>query len=554
MKARSFRTATLAACLAGFLAASACGPSVEDFTSPGALGDGVMGKQWQTPYFLDGNLYAPGSQSSANLFKGYDAVAVDAQTIQLGVTFKDPLSGLNKAYAREYVDGAGWAPAGSNFLIAAADGGTSLPMPAIGTGQGLVLLAGISTGAIAVAENSNGAWEPSTPGAAGLTPVIPTAPTSDLFSTPNAVALIDSLGRGYLFMMTTNAGSGVPAVSIWQPASAPAALVALDGTVSTTNKIFAARYDGSKYICVTFEAPASSSILKAACGSTLLSNFTTTTSAISTGGTTNGHDLATDGAGGFMALYYLKDSTTHYHVYAASGSAGTWNTQTQLDGAAASTVFGAPEEGDLSGARPGIAYLGGGSYMAGWVGVDTTLLTTQLYYSIYTPGTGWSLASTVDIALPFSSTTSVVSNITNQQASYQAARPPHRAIHVFSNGDGNAGIAANLACGAITSTPGVSAVATAACGTISGATGVPEKRYLYVNRWQSQNGWIAPAEVGNGCSVSSPSGYIGCTQRPTGVILPSGTTVVVYGDQDTENGGGGVTAVGNSRLAGVEFR
>jgi hypothetical protein len=505
----------LAAAVSGTLALSGCAVSV-DFRSPGPLGTGVTGKSWQLPRYVDAEVFTPSGQSQPNLVIDFDA-AVSGTSAQLVGTWVDPTTGIYKGYGRLYQDSSGWSDLGASFGQIASDGANSLAYcSAAGGPDGLFMANFLSlstAGHGASAAYSGGSWTIHTNNTALTTIPAPTYATSaNLTSGPQVTSVMDSSGRGFVFF--------ADAAGVWEGQWAlatstglsPALNAASSGAISS-NSGLTARFDGVNRVCVTYELGAGPA-LKATCQNVSSAGaFTFDPSSAETIQAINvaGHESATDGAGKIMVVYYAGTGTS-FHVYASLGASGAWSAAgTQIDAAMASGYVAPSPSGStqITGARPGVAYVGNGQYLAVWAGINASSKTTQLYSSFYDPTTGWSAAAAIPETLE-----------------QYTSLPHHQSIHVFGNGDGNAGYAANKVY---------------TDSLYAEANGV---RVTEVARWQIDEGWLEPEAFGNFCYNASGVADATCNRRPTGVMLPSGNTLVFFQDRDNS---------GNRRLAVVEF-
>jgi hypothetical protein len=523
----------IVAALAGL--SSACAPSI-DFNSPTALAEGVRGKVWHAPYWVDQGLYTPAALSSNQLIRAFDA-AVSGTQAQVVGTWRDQNQTDYAGFARRYVDGQGWIEAAPTQIISSA-GVASMGFPTVAGGPGGLFAAsflGAAAGNSYSAYYGGGTWHAFSQSNASNYPTYDA--TDDLLNGPRIVTTMDSVGRGYSFYASGTA-NGLLRARGWQIAN-PGGLDAADTTVSAgisvrTASGLSARFDGTKYVCVSYE-DAADELLKAACvdvtaGGTIDFNAATSVSISSTN--VAGHETATDGAGNILAVYY--QGTTSLHVYARFLSAGAASgSATRIDSAMDSTYL-APSSATIPGARPGVAYLGSGKYLAVWVGVDSssTPKATQLYSAVYDPTTGWGAAAAISGTYdPYSAT------------------PHAQGLHVFSNGNGNAGYALNKIY-----TSQAIAPYTAATPDIYAETA--KVRRLQVARWQTDTGWLTVTDLGNYCykytaaspNIADAQGL--CSHRPTGVILPSGDTLVFFMDRDNYTA---ATSKGNFRLGVAEF-
>jgi hypothetical protein len=540
MKRRgSVRTALLALASATLL--TGCAASVT-FTSPDGLTQGVRDKSWKTPSFVDSALYPVGTQSGKLLVNDFDAVA-SGTSLQLVASWLDPLTASTyRGYARLYEQDAGWSGLGSlGFGQIAIDGTqsfTSLSVAADADGFFMANLfagtpsdgasAGYDDGEWTLATNNTGLAQ--IPSGAGAT-----------------VSAMDDQGRGYVFFSNVTA--------VWQSAWSIDDANGLDPTLNQVSATappagssITARFDGSSHVCVTYESATSE--LLAGCedvsgaGPFDFASIEAQTLATDVAG----HDTATDSEGGVMAVYYTG-SSDDYQVYAQLGSGGDFTaaTPTRIDDQG--DAYGAPWPSGtyaIPGAKPGVAYVGDGRYLAVWVGVNAAASppATQLYSNLYDPSSGgWQGASAIDG--------------TRDSFSATQGRPHAQGLTVFGNGDGNAGYALNK----IHTSDDIG-------GTHDGGSEpdvYPEDaqvRVLEANRWQENTGWLGATtfydftcfnlldSASPWLAATSSGAGTDCARRPVGVILPSGDTFVFFQAQD---GAGSGLVPGNRRLGLAVF-
>ena len=102
---------------------SGCAASVE--FSKALESNGVAGKSWRTPYFVDSEIYQPGFQTRSNfgaLVSDFD-IATYGTSLQLVTSHWDPLTtSTYRGYGRLYQDEVGWSDFGPDFGQIAADG------------------------------------------------------------------------------------------------------------------------------------------------------------------------------------------------------------------------------------------------------------------------------------------------------------------------------------------------------------------------------------------------------------------------------------------------
>lgn len=520
-----------------------CAVSV-DFTAPD-YSPGVEGKSWQAAYFVDEPLYPSGFQSISDdaapnnrLAYDFDAVSSGSAIQLVGSWWDRSTTGTYRGYARYYSEDDGWSALSSTgFGQIATDSATSFTSVSVAADTAGLFMANLFTTAgpdSASAYFSDAAWTLKTNNS-GLA----AAPTAGL------VSVMDAQSRGFVFFAD---GAGV-----WQSEWTQGSTTGLSSTqnavytgATRAGSALTARFDGT-HACVTYETAAG--LLQGNCKDVSASSGAFAWSAAaaqSISSSVAGHDTATDGEGGIMAIFYRGSGTT-YHVYASLASSGTWpSTVTQIDDQ--DDGFTAPwptGTAAIAGARPGVAYLGSGRYLAVWVGVDTSTSPpgTQLYSNLYDPALGgWQGASSID----------------GTEDSFSATHnTPHAQIlSVFGNGDGNAGYALNK----IHTTDAIGG--THPGGATEMYPETAQVRVLEVNRWQEDEGWLgATSYADNPCfnlyDAASPSladdasgSGADCTHRPVGVILPSGRTFVFFQAQDGYRSG---LVPGNRRVAVAVF-
>lgn len=534
---RALSLATLLCLLSG------CAASIEfdgEFVS-----NGVTGKSWQTPYFVDAPIYQPGAQSRSELVKDFD-VALFGTKAQVVASLWDPLTtSTYRGYARLYEDAVGWSPFGADFGQIATDGTNSLTSVTVSVDPDGLFMANLFTAAPTLRSASAGyvaddGWELTATTTVHLN--VPAGPGS-------AVSAMDADGNGYVFF----ADAAAVWQSTWTEGSGNGLAAGLNpvyaGAIQAASSL-TARFDGVGQVCATYE-DATGSLLANCENVTGAGPFTFgSPDTISASGaeTVAGHDTATDGEGGIMAVFY-RGSGTDFHVYSSLATNGVWPTAiTQIDDQ--SDDFGAPwptASGSyfIAGARPGVAYVGDGRYLAVWVGVDVVASppATQLYSNLYDPAAGgWQGAAAIDDTEDSFSTTE--------------GKPHAQSLTVFGNADGNAGYALNK----IHTSDNIG-------GTNTGSTPAvyPEDaqvRMLEVNRWHEDDGWVGAktftdfacfnefdatypwlAKAGSGADAD-------CTHRPVGVIFPSGNALVFFQAQDGFSSG---SVPGNRRVGVVAF-
>jgi hypothetical protein len=172
---------------------------------------------------------------------------------------------------------------------------------------------------------------------------------------------------------------------------------------------------------------------------------------------------------------------------------------------------------------PGVTYIGDGQFMAAWAGYCVTctpfVRQSTIYYAIYDLATDtWGAAEAI------SDTTITYTTM-----------PRHQGLTLFSNADGNVGLAVN--------------VLYVASGSVDTNTESDQARKLQVARWQTDNGWFVNSSlVGDGCKPSVTAvmtNLSSCSHRPVGILFPSGNTVVLFQEQD---------GLGHYHLSAVEFK
>ncbi len=530
---------------------SGCAASL-DIISPSPLGDGVRGKTWRTPAFADELLFPKTSYTTSNLVNSWD-VAKYGSTAQLVATWHDPAQTFHKGFARQYIDGTGGAALGPLFGVIASDTTNDIGYCSVAAGPGGMFMANFInatvTGRAASSLFTGAAWQPFS--VATTMPVLSHADydsTADQIA-PRAKSLFDKIGRGYVFFVN-DSGAGQVYYSSWESAGTngidPAA-VSMSGAADAAANIitpqspFTAIFDGSKYVCVTYELNATSALRSRCVDATDQSAIDFTAAPMATVSTDlmAGHDTATDGAGKIMAVFYQTDGT-NYRTYASLFSNAAWSTPVAIDGATTSTYMSPSPTGGtapLPGARPGITYVGSGRYLAVWVGLtpSSSPKTTALISATYDPSTGWGAAAVIP---------------GTPEAYYTTPHP--QALTVFGNGNNNAGYALNKIYTDQTSS------------SISGSVyqesfGV---RVTQVARWHKDNGWLTVTNTGNYCyNFSGTAGFpasIGsgtldgvCSHPPVALMFSSGNSIVFYGDRDDYTS---ATSTGNRRISAIEFK
>jgi hypothetical protein len=534
---------TLILATAGALGGLAGCASQVEFNSPSPLGRGVSGKAWRAPIYADGGLYTPDALTPAQALMAFDATS-SGTTIQVAGTWHDQASSVYTGQALRYVDGAGFSTPGPAYGPIASNGGVSFGFPTIMSGPGGLFAAAFfeaagGTSAVSALFTGNSWLNYPTAATLGLRPHLdPT--TNNLINGPRVVSTMDRLGRGFVFFADSADGVTLNRVRFagWQTANTSG----IDSTLQDVSGAdvsdlggLTARFDGIKFACVTYELSATPS-LEVKCVDISLGgafDFAGATSTTLSSDAMAGHESATDGAGGIMSVFY-QSSGGEYHVYANLGVNGAFEASpTRIDTALGDGEYAgylAPSPTTIPGARPGVAHVGGGRFLAIWAGVeaDSGYGRTQLFSALYTPATGWAPAAAIPGTHDFYSTT-----------------PHPQGLSVYGNGDGNAGFALNM----IYTTDAIGPNAAVLPEIYAESA---QARVTMVGRWQQDNGWLAPATVGNVCYLPAMAAADGrCSHRPKGVMFPSGNTVVLYMDRDNYVN---APSVGNYRLMATEFK
>ncbi len=503
------------------LLAPACSKIVS-FDSPSPLGAGIAGKNWQAETFVDSSLF--NSTYSTPILVADFSAASSESSLQLAANFYNPSTSLYQGYARLYQDGTGWSALGPQFTAIAQDT-QSFSLSSILAAPGGIFWAVFMDPLpnAFIVENPTGTWN-----AAATSSIHPlNSPsfyqTADLESEPVFATAADSLGIGYAAYIDST--SHLDAGS-WQAANPNfSSIMQLDSMLASHSGI-TLLFDGKSNICVTYETSTGSNTLNARCGSTTGSNpFPGSSTAFTYQDTgVMGHASAVAPELGAIMLVYYKVNGSTAELYGAmidyngvplSNPSNISLIAQQID-QNMPTGFATENfnhNGNPNAPRPGIAYLGNGTFIAVWVG-DNGSGYTALFYSLYTvSNSGWSTPAEISGTLQ----------------PYVSNEPAPRGLSVFANGNGNAGFAMTFA----------------------------ETSKIFetmVDRFQIDNLWLDPqyyadgiygGSNGNGCNPQTTTYLASCTHPPVGVILTSGDTVVLFQDQDN---------LGNYRLAEGEFR
>jgi hypothetical protein len=483
-------------------AASGCAVPL-DFTSPSPLGDGVRGKRWRVPQYLEVNLDNVAVGASDESHNSYALTSYEDRAY-LAATLYEPVAGRFKGYGRLYTDGSGWSAVGPNFGVIADDsvGSNSLFSAAIGAGPGGLIVAAFYADNVAVSLTAmnNGSWQTATRYTGSTGPDFSAATDSGFF--PPASMAFDKLGRGYV---STVSGGGSAQSDLWEQAGGTGSTITL-GAATTASQVTSV-FDGNRRQCGFYRNSATSSYrCYDSVGLAQESAFDLTTAGA------GGVAVATDGEGAIMSVFYELVSSS-YVVKANLITDGTkQTTATTISTGMASGFEAAASNADGKAHQPGVAYLGEGRYLAAWAAADYTNDDARLYYALYDPAAGgWAAPAAVN-------------NLEEYSVGY-----PYRSLTLSGNGDSNAVLAVRYY-------------------TVDDYGNRIYK--LLVSRYQIQNGWVETTVQGNGCDADSADDLTEesaayCTQRPDAVCLPSGTAVVVFQDQDSS---------GNFRLVGIDFR
>jgi hypothetical protein len=518
-------------------ALAACGAPGEFLSSYTPSSSAIAGRSWRAPYFLDTAALPLKAYAQPLLFASWDAaasVSAYGTRIQLAATWLDPLTGLYRGGIRLFDESRGWASPGLASGTLAIDT-ASFGFPSVAAGpKGSFLVtffgaaAGRSLSASFAPSSAGGAWTASSLNT-GLSSYPDFSAAQARGAGPYVRTAMDDAGAGYVFFSGAT-GAGPLYLSTWSSSSSTGistSLQAASGGASLQARSgLTALNDGGGQVCYTFETASAS--LQAAC----IASSSGTLGALSTvsSGLVAGHEVAADGAGGLMAVFY-QQSGSAYRVYASLRSGGAWSSPTQID-SLMPTGYAAPPptgSGAIPGARPGVAYVGSCKYLAVWVGVNTVGASTQLFYSAYDPASGWAAAQGVPGTLEAYLTI-----------------PHAQALAVFGNGDGNAGFALNH----IHATEAIGGVA----ATLPTYLESDQVRNIKAARWQTQVGWLPVTTMGNLCYIYGAGNTATnpqCTHRPQGFVLASGRTLVFYADRDDYTGS---LISGNVRIAVGEFR
>ena len=500
MKSRGMNPAVW---LGVFASLSGCA-AVESFTSPDPVGNGVRGKVWTTQAYLEPNpnnvAYDPVTNAT---FQRYSVAASGTQAY-LAASIYDSASAKFQGYQRLFQSESGWSSSGPGFSII-ANGAAGLSYAAISPGPGgswlSVFQASQAAGAGATQTThtvaNNGVWQPASvnagsPGNGG--PIFAT--TSDQsYGSPVSIAF-DSLGRAYIATAVSSPDNFV--LKRWSQAGG---IDLKENGVTATGPLIEARFDGVQWVCTFAQSMATFAIVQQCFDSTNVDAWGTTGPTVQTPILSPGRlgfSTATAGDGVIvLADYELVSAVPQVVVRAVSAGvlqSGSTTVSAGMPGtyAVAATTTAAPQ----------IVHLGSGSFLVAWTGADAGS-NTAMFYALYVPNVGWTTPAMIGSA----------------QASPSYIGP----IHLFTNEDGNAGIAASF---------------------YSTATST----LMMTARYQNIQGWLPMQTFGNGCATDTPTltpNSAFCTQRPQGAITSNGDTIVVFPDQDPS---------GHFRLGGVEFK
>ncbi|MBL7714709.1 MAG: hypothetical protein JNL01_04520 [Bdellovibrionales bacterium] len=467
--------------------------------------DGIRGKYWRQASYLELNANSP-STTALRSFHNFDIASAGTEA-QLTATFYD--AGLARfiGYGRLYADGLGWSNPGGDFASVAASStaGVNLSYTAIAGGPGQFWLSVFQTNQAAGSQRlmtglNNGMWQTAQQTAAGTFGKQYVTTTDETPGNPISVTF-DAVGRAYIGVVDQAAGT--VQLHRWTQN------VGIDqtnvGQVATNNQVKLV-FDGSRWVCAYSQDNTALDVLVQQCYDTTLtlawnsSGATLPTPVSDLALSNRGFDAATNGNGTIVTVYNEFYLGVLNHVFARFTSDGV---PVGSSGTAIST--GMPsgyEVSNLNGASPQVVYLGDNRFGAAWIGIDTASQLSAVFYSEYYFG-NWSTPEMIAPAMTYTTA------------------PHYQSFHLFSNGDNNAGIAINYL----------------TTGTTAGA------RQIQVARYHVNHGWLSSSTYGEGCPATGV-GVAVCSMRPKGVILSSGTSVVVFGD----------LFGGLYRLGGAEFK
>lgn len=480
--------------------------NVEEFTSPVPIADGIRGKEWRSPEYLETNPLNPAITGDRRTFQSF-AVTSSGTKVVMAASLYDTAAARFHGYARQYVEGTGWSVSGPGFSVVVTEAGQNMTYASIASSPGGFWLAAFQDDIGVAAQNTltalnNGSWQAmqsSATGGAAYAVV-----NDQTYGSPIRTEF-DGIGRAYVLVVNEDTSafrlkrwsqtSGIDLTldPLWAGTTAPG-----DPTLLLDQK-----YDGERWLCVFGQDYGGAADLHKQCYDT------TGVVAWNTASTPASDEIISVSPRHGFALASSHDGrilvAAHEDIFAENHVVARFIEDGVVSGLDTVVSFGMPygtTAFDTAGNAPQAVYLGDGYFMIAWIASDG--LYASIYYSVYNPVTGmWSEAAraTDNIAV-----TSI---------------SPFRSLHLFSNEDLNAGFAA-----------GFDVV----------ETGV---RTLATARFQLQHGWLPTNYVGTGCDTGAIGGMAACTHRPQGAITARGDTVVVYADQD---------ASGNFRLTGVQFR
>lgn len=500
---------------------AACSPEVVEFKSPSPLAEGMRGKVWADSFYLDPNPTNPSVNASSSTVAGFDFVGA-GDSAMLAASFYDSTTAKFIGYARRYSESSGWNSAGPDFTVVASSTNSLGHTAITASPGGSAFLATFFEAASAEARTAARYtyWLPQQTMTAASSAAPSYATASSTAYGPAITTSFDAVGKAYTFYHADALASAHVTYQVWEPASGMSSssqqqvLSAYTATPTTNYRRVRSVFDGKQKVCVFAEDASYTAATRRiyvrcldTAGSTLATpSFTPTISAVPTAlsdADTAGFDAAADGEGNIVAVFYQVMSGK-WHLGSSVCRNGVWDkVPTQVSGAVGNGFQALPSavSGDLQ-ISPGIAHIGSGNFVAVWTSINTSTKKSGLYYAVYDKAKGWLEAKSFGGTSDYTTT------------------PPYGALHVFSNGKDQAGVAVNYT---------------------SDEAG---RHKVLVSRFQTVEGWETPVLKGNGCiPAANTTSY--CTGRPAGAVLTSGLAVVVYQDQD---------ASGRFRLAGMEYK
>jgi len=334
-----------------------------------------------------------------------------------------------------------------------------------------------------------------------------------LMSAASVEAVVWSPGRGFVSATTVGTGALGASIPTWLMGSLapyPSCQVIYDG-VGHLHQFYAPQSVVSRGLAIAdlpLPLPSAISVPNREAAKGLFGTAVETISATS-GATGHGFEVATDGQGTVMSVALEEPTSLSFTVIARSAFNGAWSSgAVTLSGdlpsgwsAVGPVPAPSPETRQLLAQKPTVVHLGSGRFLAAYLAANATTSEAAIYSRLYDPALGWQASTLVD------------------QTFSWTRRPNIEGFSLFSNGAGGAGIAFHH------------------LSTQSSNTTVAidqDIRTLRVGRYRFGSGWGDFASADRPCAPGdSPAApwdgrRAGCSQRPVGVLLPSGEAVILH--------------------------